>query len=449
MGSTSVTPFTGSSAFAAQLQQVISTAIVRASAPLAQLQTEQSTLQGQQSELGTLSNNFSSLQTAIASLSAAAQNNGLSAQVSDSTVATASVGTGALPGIYSLTVVSLGTQANTISADSLPTVTDPTTSSIDSSSSYTLSVEGQSYTLTPSTNSLDALVQAINSSGASVQATVVNVGTSSAPDYRLSIQSSNYAPADIQLSDGTNDLLDTVTPGTYVQYQVNGQPATPVNATSRQATISPGLTVSLAGTGTANITVAASTGAVSNALNTFVSAYNSAVAELQKNRGKSGGALSGQSIIYELQNQLNSIANYNSGGNGSVNSLADVGLAFDSNGNLTFDASALSADNPQDVLNFLGGTSTGGFLQVANNILNSVTDSTTGMLPDATQTMTSQLSQIGTQISNQEASIGKLQQTLTTQMASADAAISSLEQQVTEITDLFTSMQQNARSISG
>jgi flagellar hook-associated protein 2 len=449
MGSTSLTPFTGSSAFAAQLQQVISTAIVRASAPLTQLQTEQSTLQGQQSELGTLSNSFSSLQTALASLSAAAQNNGLSAQVSDSTVATASVGSGALPGIYSLTVVSLGTQANTISADSLSKVTDPTTTSIDSSSSYTLSVEGQSYTLTPSTNSLDALVQAINSSGASVQATVVNVGTSSAPDYRLSIQSSNYAPANIQLSDGTNNLLNTVTPGTYVQYQVNGQPATPINATSRQATISPGLTVSLAGTGTANITVAASTGAVSNALNTFVSAYNSAVGELQKNRGKSGGALSGQSIIYALQNQLNNIANYNGGGTGSVNSLANIGLAFDSNGNLTFDASALSTDNPQDVLNFLGGTSTGGFLQTANGMLNGITDATTGTLTNATQTMTNELSQIGTQISNQETSISNLQKTLTTQMASADAAISSLEQQVTEITDLFTSMQQNARSISG
>src|SRR5581483_3015546 len=157
MGSTSVTPFTGSSAFAAQLQQVISTAITRASAPLTQLENQQTTLQGQQSELGTLSSDFSSLQTAIASLSAAAQSNGLSAQVSDSTIATASVGSGALPGIYSLKVVSLGSQENTISADSLPTVTDPTTTSIDSSSSYTLSVQGQSYPLSPSTNSLDAL----------------------------------------------------------------------------------------------------------------------------------------------------------------------------------------------------------------------------------------------------------------------------------------------------
>src|SRR5581483_3804542 len=134
---------------------------------------------------------------------------------------------------------------------------------------------------------------------------------------------------------------------------------------------------------------------------------------------------------------------------GSVNSLADLGLSFDSSGNLEFDSSVLDGDNSQDVLNFLGSTSTTGFLQAANNALNSITDSTTGMLADATQTMTSELSQIGTQISNQETSISKLQQTLTTQMAATDAAISSLEQQVTEITDLFTTMQQDSKSVTG
>ncbi len=448
MGSISVSPFTGSSSFAAQLQQVISTAVSRASAPLAQLETEQGTLQGQQSELGTLASGFSSVQSAIQSLSAATQNNGLAAQVSDSNVASATVGAGALNGTYSLDVISLGTQANTVSSGSLTKVTDPSTANIDSSGSYNLTAEGQSYVITPSGGSLDALVQAINSSGANVQATVVNVGTSSAPDYRLSIQSVDYAPAGIQLSDGTNQLLQTITPGSYVQYQVNGQPATPVSATSRQATISPGLSVSLLGTGTASITVAASTSAVSTAMNSFVSAYNNAVGELQTNRGKNGGALSGQSIVYELESQLQNLTNYNTS-TGSVTSMAGLGLSFDSSGNLQFDSSALSANNPQDVLNFLGSTSTGGFLQAANSLLNSITDSTTGTLTNATQTITTELSQIGTQITDQQTSINNLQQTLNTQMASADAAISSLEQQVSEITDLFTTMQQDSKNATG
>lgn len=449
MGSTSVTPFTGSSAFASQLEQVISTAVSRASAPLDQLQTEQSTLQSQQSELQTLSNDFTSLQTALGSLNSAAQSDGLSAQVDNSSVASASASSGALAGTYSLDVTSLGSQANTISTDSLPTVTDPSTQSIDSSSSYTLTIAGQTYTVTPSGNSLDDLVQAINNSGANVQATVVNVGSSSSPDYRLSIQGLDYEPDDIQLSDGTNDLLQTITSGSYVQYQVNGEPATPVNSSSRSVTISPGVNVSLLGTGSANITVAASTSAVSNALNTFVSAYNTAVSDLQKNRGQNGGALSGQSIVYELQDELDTLANYSASGTGSVSSLADLGLSFDSNGNLDFDPSALSADNPQDVLNFLGSTSTGGYLQTANNILNGITDSTTGTLTDSVQTVTNELTQLGTQISNDQTSVNNLQQSLTTQMSAADAAISSLEQEVDEMTDLFTTEQQDSKNVTG
>ena len=157
MGSTSATPFTGSSAFASQLEQVISTAVARASAPLTQLDNEQTTLQGQQSELQTLSGDFSSLQSAIDSLNSAVASNGLSAQVDDTSVATATASSGALPGTYSVSVSSLGSQANTMSLDTLPSVTDPSSTSIDTSTSYTLTDEVQTYTITPSGSSLDAL----------------------------------------------------------------------------------------------------------------------------------------------------------------------------------------------------------------------------------------------------------------------------------------------------
>ncbi len=448
MGSTSVTPFTGSSAFAAQLQTVIQTAVSRASAPLTQLQTQQNALQSQQSEIQNIQSDFNALQSAITSLNSAVQSNGMAAQVSNSTVASANVSNGALSGTYTVNVTSLGSQASAISENSLPTVTDPSTQSIDTASSYTLTVEGQSYTIQPAGNTLDALVSAINNSGANVQATVVNVGSNNAPDYRLTIQANDYVPTTIQLNDGTNNLLQAMDPGSYVQYQVNGEPASPINATSRQVTVSPGVNVTLLGAGTTNITVAASTAAISNALNTFVTDYNNLAAELEKNRGKNGGALSGQSIVYELQNQLQMLVQY-SGGSGSVTSLADIGLSFDSSGNLQFDSSALSADSASSVLNFFGSTSNSGFLQNANNVLNSVTDPSTGTLTDANQSLTSQLTQIGAQITSEQTSISNLQQKLATQMANADAAISSLEQQVTEITDLFTSMQQQSRSISG
>ena len=63
--------------------------------------------------------------------------------------------------------------------------------------------------------------------------------------------------------------------------------------------------------------------------------------------------------------------------------------------------------------------------------------------------MSNTLTKIGTQISADQANVNNLQQTLTQKMATADAAISSLEQQVSEVTDLFSAMQQDSKNVTG
>src|SRR5204863_5327533 len=133
--------------------------------------------------------------------------------------------------------------ASAISADGLPTVTDPTTQNISSASSFTLTVDGVTRTITPATNTLTALASAINADTlAGVQATIVNIGPPSAPDYRLSLQSSTLGNVSIQLNDGTSDLLTPLTTGTLAQYQVNGSPVPPIQSNSRSVTIAPGVT---------------------------------------------------------------------------------------------------------------------------------------------------------------------------------------------------------------
>ncbi len=441
IGSTSSQLFTGGSAFSAQLAQVIQTAVTQASAPITQLKSQQSTLAGQQSELSTLASKFQSLETAIDSINSAAGDGAYAATSSDEAVATASVSSGVMAGSYGVTVGSLGSQTNTMSGSGLTQVTDPSSGNIDSDTNYTLSVNGQNHTITDSVGTLNGLADAINASGAGVQATVVNVGSPTAPDYRLSVQSSEYAPDTMQLTDSTStQLLNTLATGSYVTYQVNGQPSTPVNATTRTVTISPGLAVTFAGTGTADITVAQNTIGIAAALNSFVSAYNGAVQELNKNRGQNGGVLSGDSVVYQLQGALRNIVDYIAP-SGNVNGLASIGLSFDESGNLQFDQTAFDQASPGDVLSFFGSETGGGFLQNAENVMTSVTDPTTGMLPQATQSVTSELSDIGGQISSDQNNVNQLQQTLVQQMAAADAAISSLEQQLSEITGLFNAEQ--------
>jgi flagellar hook-associated protein 2 len=437
MSTSATSSFTGQSEFSSQLQTVITDAVATAQIPITQLQNTQSTITGEQSELQTLGNDFQSLQSSLDAINSAIGTGAYTATLDNTALGTATVGTDALAGTYSVNVASLGSHTNAVSQSTLPTVSDPSTGNISTSSTFTLSVNGSNYSLTPASTSLDSLVSAINGSGANVQATVVNVGGSSAPNYQLSIQGTDYAPDTIQLSAGSTNLLSTISAGSYVTYQVNGEPSTPINSSSRNLSLSTGLTLNVAQTGTANVTVAQSTDTLSSALSNFATAYNTATSDLAKNRGQNGGALAGQTIVDQLGSALESIANYSSS-SGSIHSLSDLGLTFDTSGNLNFDASALNASTSLSAVDsFLGTEAGGGFLQSADSTLTALTDGTTGTITLENNSLATEVTNLQTQITNKQTQLTQMQSNLTQQMATADAAISSLEQQQNQITDLF------------
>jgi flagellar hook-associated protein 2 len=447
--STGSSAFTGSSSFASSLSASVAQAVSFASLPMQQLENQENAIQSQQSELNTLTNDFQSLQTALDSINNAAGSNAYTASVDNNSVATAALSSGALAGTYSVDVVSTGSQTNTLSNDGLTTVTDPTSGNIDSSTAYTLTVDGQTYNVPDSAGTLNGLAEAINSSGASVQATVVNVGSSSSPDYRLSVQGSQYSPSTIQLSDGTNSLLNTISTGAYVQYQVDGSTNT-VDATSRTISLSTGLSVNLLAAGTANITVAQSASGMQNALSSFAAAYNQANADLSASRGQAGGALTGQSIISDLTNALQGIANY-AGSSGTVSALSDVGLTFNDTGQLQFDSSTFAqaaATSVSDVLNYFGSETGTGFLENTSNILSGVNATSTGVIASFSNELSTELTATETKVSTDETQLNALQTQLTNQAEAADASISSMEQRLGYYTSLFSAEQTNENSIN-
>ncbi len=447
---TSNSTFTGSSAYASQLQQVIARAVSIASLPIGQLQNTQANLSAQQSELQNVASSFLAVQSAVSSLSSSTGLGSFAATAADTSIVSPTISSGVMAGVYSLDITDIGSQTNTISKSGLQTVLDPGASNIDASSTYTLTVNGHDYPISNTGGTLNGLAQAITNSPADVQATVINAGSPSAPDYRLSIQSLSYAPDTIQLNDGTTDLLKTLSTGSNVTYQVNGQPDTPINSNSRNVTVSPGLTVQLLKAGTTTVTVAQSSQSLAGSLSSFANAYNGVVSELGRNRGQNGGALTGNTLISTLQQQLQSLANYSSG-SGKVTSLASLGLTFDTTGNLQFDSSAFNkaaAASPSDLLRFIGTPTSGGFLQSAQSLLTSIADPTTGLIAGASQDMSTELSSLAAKISDDQANVSALQQKLTNQMATVDATISSLQQQVSNITTLFYDMQTSARQNS-
>ena len=459
MGTSSSAIFTGSSQFSNDFVQVVQRAVQFASLPMQQTQNEVATLQSQSTELSTLGSKFSALQSALSNLNNALGIGSYTASATASATGTqiASVALSGTPGVgtYTLEVDGVGSYATAMSNDGT-SVTDPAKAGISNGTSFKLWVGTVSTTITPASTTLSALADAINRSSAGVQATVVNVGSTSTPDYRLSLQNGQLAQTTLQLKavDGTSpgvDLLTPQAPGAAATYRVNGKPAkdlNPLASSSATITLAPGVSATMLSAGTSTITVGRSTSAVSSALQSLATAYNAARNEIANNRGQSKGPLAGQSILSSLSQVLSQIANYSTGTDG-ISSLTALGLSFDSNFNLSFDGSQFASATTGQISqlsDFLGSTKTGGFLKAANDALQSITDSDDGVIQSAQTSVQHQITRDNQSIADQQQRITDLQNNLNRQMAAADAAISALEQQYSYLHDMFAAMQVNAQN---
>ena len=448
--------FTGSSLFSTDLQQVVQRAVSFASLPVQQMQNDLTALQSQQSAANALSSDFGAVQSAISAIGSAMSGAAAYAvSVGTSAVASAAIAGTPMPGTYSLNVISTGAFATSMSNDGLPAVSDPGKASISDAGSYTLSVGTASYTITPSGNNLTALVQALNTSGY-VQATLVNIGGTGAPNYRLSVQGTQLGNLAIQLTaiDGSNPgqtLLTAQTPpGASAEYQVNGQPPAHIFSNTATVDVAPGLSVTLLTPGTTSVTVSPSTASLSRALAQFATAYNAAMSDINKNRGSNGGALAGQSVVLSLAQTLRGIAGYSTGNSG-ISSLTSLGFSFDQNGVLSFDAAAFAGatgGQTAQLTAFLGSSTTGGFLKAASDALNGVEDATSGVLTQQMKSLSSQITAKNDAISAQQDRVTQLQTNLNRQMAAADAAIASMEQQLQSLQGYFQAMS-DARRANG
>lgn len=435
--------FNGSSKFSGDLQQVLQRAVAIQSLPLGEMQNQLGNLQAQQSAFSSLQATFSALGTAIQNIGSSI--GAVTASSSDPTAVSVSASSSALPGTYTVQVNQVGSSTTTISGAGTPAITDPTTQNISPAASFTLNINGTNTTITPSGNSLDALANAINGAGLNVQATVVNVGSNSSPDYRLSVSSTRLAADTIQLNDGSNNLLSNLSTGAPTTYQVNGL-STVLQTNSPQITLAPGVTANLLqATNTLSnpfvtITVAQDSGSLSNSLSSFVSAYNAGVDAINAQHGQNAGALAGDGTILQLGQALTSISEYSGGSNGFT-TLADLGLTLDATtGHLSFDPTVLSSASASTVQAFLGSVSSGGFLQAANSTMTSLTDPTSGVIQDSLNSLQNSITNENNQIAEQQNLINTFQTSLTQQLSAADATLSVLQSQLTYMTNLFATM---------
>ena len=357
--SSTVSTFNGTSQYAQDLQNAITRAVAIASMPITQLNNRQSLLNEQKAAYESLQTKVESLHTAAEGLATAIGNSSYSAGNTNSAAATANVTAGAQLGTYTINVINAGTFTLAMSNDGLTTVTNPSSTNLAAGLSFTLSVAGKNTPITLKTASLNAMAAAINDADAGVTATVINVGTASAADYRLSLQSTATDNVAIDLTDAGGASLVTVgTPGTQGSYQVNGEPAAGIASTSPTVQIAPGVSATLQAPGTTMIVVNRDTTALATAINTLVSAYNAMATELSQYHGKNGGVLEGQSEIWSTQSSIRDLINFSPPG--SSTSLIQLGVSFNLNGQLSFDDSKLSSASMSDLDSFFGDGTTSG-----------------------------------------------------------------------------------------
>ena len=412
------------------------------SIPLAQLTDQQTEDQVTLETLQGVAEPIQQLQSAIASLASSVTSSALAPTVSDSSAVSVTLGSNALAGNYQLQVDSLGSSTQAISTGSPQSVTDPKSQDLSSATSYTLTVNGTDTTITPTSNNLDDLVTAINdNSSLGVTASVVNVGSSSSPDYRLSLQANQLGDTTISLSDGTNDLLQTLSTGTPALYEVDGLKQQ-ISSNSDSVTLAPGVTATLLGTtpsgSPATISVAASTSSAQTALQNIATAYNNVVAALATQHGQNSGALAGDSILQVAQQALSSINGYSTT-SGSLGFLSAVGLDLNDQGQLTFNQSEFQSSvgsNFTALTDFIGDTTTG-FVAAANSALGNLIDPTYGGITLQENAITKDLNDLSTKITDQTNQINLFQQNLVALLSKSDAAIASLQSQNSFFEGLF------------
>jgi flagellar hook-associated protein 2 len=292
---------------------------------------------------------------------------------------------------------------------------------------------------------MDQLASYINTQNLGVTASVVNDASGS----RLALVSNSSGSANNVTVSNLTGGIPAGSSSAISFTQITGEDASltvdgiPIDSASNTVTGAvDGLTLNLQSQSPTqvNISVAQATSAVSTAVNSFVSAYNTVVGDINAQytvnpSSHDEGPLATDSNLSMLQTDLLGSPSY-SAGSGSISTLADLGITMNNDGTLTVDSTTLNnaiQNNFSGVQNFLQGSSLNGFAATLNNQLDSFTNSTSGAFTLDLQSISTENTYLGTQITNFQTYLQTQQTLLTTEYTQADINMQELPEQMQEI----------------
>jgi flagellar hook-associated protein 2 len=427
------------------VSSLVSQLVAVAQAPRQALITSQTqTVTTQISALGSLKGALSTFQSSLSTLATSSAFNAQTATSSNQSVFTATAGSGAASGAYSLTVSQLA-QGQQLLSNAFAGGGSATTGT----GTLGIAVGGSTFSVTVSSsnNTLNGIAAAINSASGNpgITATVLQgndgghlVLTSSLTGAANTIQvtetDGGTGLANLTYGSGNTAHYTQQAAALDAQFSVAG-----VNSTSSSNTVTNaigGVTLNLLGktSGTpATLTVGSDTSSVQANISKFVAAYNTLAGTFSTlgsfdSTTNTAGPMLGNPILTGVESQVrgtfNSIV---STGSPTYNTLASIGITSNADGTLSVDTTALSSalsSNFNAVSQLFSGTN--GIAASLNTQIGNALGSN-GFITGAAQSLTKQSTALTQQTNALGTQMAALQASLTTQFTALNTLLSSLQ----------------------
>lgn len=437
----SLTPLTltGVSTFSSDLQAILTRQVQIASLPLKALQNQDADVLQKKTLVNGLQGPISALGAAVTALGTLASNRALSATSSDPTKVSVQVTGATSPTNYAITnITSIAAAA---SETSITGYANSGSTPVSATGKVRLVVGSQNYDFTLTNNNLTSLRDQINGLGAGVTASILTTGQN---NY-LAVSANSTGQTTLKLIDdptgAKTSLLTTNNQGSNAVFKLNG-----VNISRSSNTVNDvvgGLTFQILGTTaedqTVNLSLGSDRSQLSNAIANFVARYNTVADSINGQSGPGSGLLSGDFLVRQVRNDLHALTTYQT--SGTIQSLADLGLNFDTTGKLSFDSSKFSSLSDSQVAGAFQffGSAQNGFGALASKF-SEITDPITGLIKVQSDGYTAADQRLQATIAATTDRISQLQKATAARLQVADSLLAQLQSQQQTVTSSIASL---------
>ncbi len=407
---------------------------------------DQKAITSQEAALATLQTEVASIESSFQSLNDfSGVFSGLTTSSTNSSVVSATTTTGAAAGTHKITVTSLATTgvsySNALATASTTFTAGSLVFSVGSGAQQTINIPGTTTTdasgttTTSTTTTLTAAAAYINQQGAGITASVVTDSTGS----RLALSSNaSGSTGSVNVQSAPGGLSFTNVAGTDAQLTVDGVPLT--SSTNKVSTAIPGVTLDLTGTSASEVgvDVAPDKTKITAAVNSFITAYNAAITDLNNqfqsngtsassSAGSTGtGVLETDSAARITQQQLLSSVSVVTSSNATFKTLGSLGITMGNDGTLSLNSTTLASaldNNLSDVQSYFQSTDTTSFASTFANMMSAMTDVTNSPIVLDVSSLKDNYTADQKNIDNLEATLATLRATLISQYSTLDALL--------------------------